>query len=138
MAKKPIHPSEKALRTYAMGFPEAYEEFPWGERAFKVAKKVFLFMHFGPDKGLSLSMKLPDSGGAALAFPFAEPTGYGLGKAGWVSARFGAREKLPIDLLEQWIEESYRAVAPKKLVAQLRPGPKKKLSAATLRRLTGG
>ena len=72
------------------------------------------------DEGdLGLSVKLPQSGMLALSLPFASPTGYGLGKAGWVSASFGARERIPLDLLRAWIDESYRAVAPKKLVKQL-------------------
>jgi hypothetical protein len=39
-----------------------------------------------------------------------------------VTARFGTREKPPVDLLKRWIDESYRAVAPKKLVARLSAG----------------
>ena len=103
--------------------------FPWGERVIKVRKKVFVFMGLG-DGGLSLSVKLPESQNIALMLPFAEPTGYGLGKSGWVTARFDPREKPPEDMLCEWVEESYRAVAPKKLVAALadggRPVPAKK------------
>lgn len=109
---------EMALRRYALGFPEAREDFPWGERVIKVGKKVFVFMGV-PDGRLSLSVKLPVSQIVALMLPFTEPTGYGLGKSGWVTARFEADEGAPEDLLREWIEESYRAVAPKKLVASL-------------------
>ena len=35
----------------------------------------------------------------------------------WVSVQFAPREKPPMDLMRAWIDESYRAVAPKKLVA---------------------
>jgi len=41
----------------------------------------------------------------------------GWGKAGWVSARFEAGEDVPLDLLKQWIDESYAAVAPKRTPA---------------------
>jgi predicted DNA-binding protein (MmcQ/YjbR family) len=99
-----------------MAFPEAQEEFPWGHRAIKVRKKIYLILN-ADEEGLSLSMKLPDSGVAALMFPFAEPTGYGLGKSGWVTARFGPKDRPPLDLLKAWIDESWRAIAPKKLVA---------------------
>jgi predicted DNA-binding protein (MmcQ/YjbR family) len=84
----------------------------------KVRGKVFVF--FGrPETGLGLSVKLPDSNLLALDLPFASPTGYGLAKSGWVNAQFAPREKPPVDLLKKWIEESYRAVAPRRLVAEL-------------------
>ena len=70
-------------------------------------------------KELSLSLKLPSSRDVAVDLPFAEPTGYGLGKSGWVSARFAKVSDVPIDLLKAWIDESYRAIAPKKLVKGL-------------------
>ena len=111
--------ADAALRKTALDYPEAKEEFPWGDRAVKVRGKVFVFMGWDEDGRLGLSCKLPRSGVAALALPFAEPTGYGLGKSGWVSARFAARDKVPVKLLGAWIDESYRAVAPKKLVAAL-------------------
>ncbi|UCF68826.1 MAG: YdeI/OmpD-associated family protein [Acidobacteriota bacterium] len=68
-------------------------------------------------------MKLPRSSVAAGDLPFAEPAGYGLGKSGWVTSRFAPRDRVPLDLLDEWIEESFRAVAPKRLVAALDRGP---------------
>lgn len=111
-------PEAKVLRDFALSLPEAYEEFPWGERVAKVKGKVFVFLGMNGDE-LGLSVKLPQSGVLALGLPFASPTGYGLGKAGWVTARFTKSRKAPVDLLRAWIDESYRAVAPKKLVATL-------------------
>jgi predicted DNA-binding protein (MmcQ/YjbR family) len=108
------------LRAFALGYPGAHEEFPWGERVVKVKGKVFVFL--GREEPLGISVKLPQSRLMALALPFASPTGYGLGKAGWVTAQFGPREKPPIDVLKAWIDESYRAVAPKKLIATLSAG----------------
>jgi predicted DNA-binding protein (MmcQ/YjbR family) len=112
------NPYELALRDVALSYPGTHEDFPWGHRALKVKGKAFLFM--GNDGGgLSLSVKLPHSNAAALMLPFATPTGYGLGKSGWVSAEFPKSEKPPMEMLRQWVDESYRAVAPKKLVAQI-------------------
>lgn len=110
-----------ALRDHAMTYPGAQEAFPWGETAIKVGGKAFLFMHMG-DEALSLSCKLPASHEMALMLPFAKPTGYGLGKSGWVSASFGPHDDPPLDLLHAWIDESYRAIAPKKLAAGLGAG----------------
>jgi predicted DNA-binding protein (MmcQ/YjbR family) len=109
---------EGELRRYALGFPEANEDFPWGERVIKVRKKVFVFLGTYQRK-LHVSVKLPESSIFALTLPFTEPTGYGLGKAGWVTARLEPGDEPPADLFEEWIDESYRAVAPKKLVAAL-------------------
>jgi predicted DNA-binding protein (MmcQ/YjbR family) len=113
----------EALRAFALGFPEAREDFPWGERVAKVKDKVFVFLG-RDDEDLGVTVKLPSSGLLALGLPFCSPTGYGLGKSGWVTARFTARDKPNLDLLRQWIEESYRAVAPKNLVAALDAPPK--------------
>jgi predicted DNA-binding protein (MmcQ/YjbR family) len=114
--------AEAALRVYALGYPESYEEFPWGERALKVRKKVFVFM--GRDgEVLTLCVKLPESGQSALGFSFAQPAGYGLGKSGWVAVRFPPGEDVPIDLLKEWIDESFRAVAPKTVLAKLDAAP---------------
>ncbi|HTL97245.1 MAG TPA: MmcQ/YjbR family DNA-binding protein [Holophagaceae bacterium] len=118
MAGGPLARAEVALRKQAMAYPEAHEDFPWGESAFKVRGKTFLFLR-REEGGMSLSVKLPASADMARHLPFAGPTGYGLGRSGWITARFGAKDAPPLDLLQEWLEESYRAVAPKRLSALL-------------------
>lgn len=118
MAASKLDQAERALRDRALSFPQTNEEFPWGERALKVRGKVFLFM-YAADGTLSLSLKLPQSADAALLLPFCEPTGYGLGKSGWVTSKFEKKDAPPLDMLLEWLEESYRAVAPKKIAALL-------------------
>ena len=130
------NPYELALRDFALAYPGTHEDFPWGHRALKVKGKAFVFMG-SEDGGLGLSVKLPHSNAAALMMPFATPTGYGLGKSGWVSASFPKGQQPPMEMLRQWVDESYRAVAPKKLVAQIgassvpagQSAPKKKAAA---------
>lgn len=111
-----------AIREFALGLPDTHEDFPWGERVIKVKKKVFVFLGKaeGAVEELGLSVKLPASGKAALKLPGTQPTGYGLGKSGWVSGSFSAATLPPVAELLRWVEESYCAVAPKKLVTQLR------------------
>ena len=102
----------KALKKFAAAKPGAWEDHPWGETVYKIGKKVFVFLGTGED-GYGMSCKLPDSGEAAITmFSWAEPTGYGLGKSGWVSAHFEKSQDVPVDLLKQWIDESYAAIAP--------------------------
>ncbi len=119
--KPDIARAETAVARVAAAFPETREDNPWGHRAFKVRGKTFLFL-VAEGTHLSLSVKLPVSGALALELPFAEPTGYGLGKSGWISAKFPSGSPIPLDLLEEWLHESYAAIAPKKLSASLR-GP---------------
>ena len=103
----------------ALSYPGAIEDFPWGERVAKVNKKIFAF--FGADDATTsgMTVKLPSSCDFALCFASATPSGYGLGKAGWVRLDFGHRECPDIDLLSDWLDESYRAVAPQRLIAEL-------------------
>jgi predicted DNA-binding protein (MmcQ/YjbR family) len=65
-----------------------------------------------------MTVKLVESHGHALAIEGAAPTGFGLGRAGWVNVPVQAEGVTP-ELLCDWIEESYRIVAPKRLVAVL-------------------
>lgn len=102
------------IRKFAFSMPEAWEDHPWGESVAKVGKKVFVFFGHSADT-FGMSVKLPKSGRDVLGESFAEPTGYGLGKGGWVTVRFGEKDDLPVGPMLEWIEESYRAVAPKKL-----------------------
>jgi len=107
-----------AVRAFAFSLPEAWEDHPWGESVAKVGKKVFVF--FGsdqpPDGGCWLGVKLPESKEDALALPFNKLMGYGLGRGGWVGIQASA--DMPLEVLTQWVEESYRAVAPKALRRQ--------------------
>jgi len=113
----PHKKAEHELKRFALTYPETREDFPWGERVVKVRGKVFVFLWAGDD--FHVTVKLPQSATLALTLPFVSPTGYGLGKSGWVTATFSGKARPPVEVLKQWIDESYRAVAPKKLVAEL-------------------
>jgi predicted DNA-binding protein (MmcQ/YjbR family) len=110
------------LSDFAVGLPGAHVDFPWGERVVKVGPKVFVFLGSDdPAGGAGLSLKLLESHDEAMATPGAKPSGYGLGKAGWVSIPIDGRHDPPPAVIEKWVLESYRRVAPKKLIAQLPP-----------------
>jgi predicted DNA-binding protein (MmcQ/YjbR family) len=116
MADSPTS-TQDALRAFALEFPEAFEDTPWDEAPVtKVRKKIFVF--YGTDASPSIAVKLPESAELALNAPGATPTGYGLGRHGWVSVPLG-EDPPPAGLLRDWVEESYRAVAPKTLVRRL-------------------
>jgi predicted DNA-binding protein (MmcQ/YjbR family) len=108
-------PAWKKLRDFALGLPEAYEEFPWGDRVAKVRKKIFIFLGEGTGEDPRVSLKLTgDAHEHALSLPGVKPTAYNLGKAGWVTIPLAAGRAHP-DLLIEWTETSYCLVAPKKL-----------------------
>ncbi|MFO0676488.1 MAG: MmcQ/YjbR family DNA-binding protein [Polyangiaceae bacterium] len=107
------------LRAFGLAFPGAHLKTPWpGHEDVAVNDKIFVHLSVGGEP-FAMSCKLPHSANLALAFPFAKPTGYGLGKSGWVSVTFPRGASLPVAMFKEWIEESYRAIAPKRSVAAL-------------------
>jgi predicted DNA-binding protein (MmcQ/YjbR family) len=113
----------RSLRRLLVGaglsFPGAYEDFPWGERVAKVNKKIFTFLGADDAEQTGMAVRLPDSCDLALSFGSVLPSNYGLARAGWVRVNFTHQDCPPVDLLLDWLDESYRAVAPKRLVAEL-------------------
>lgn len=134
MSKTPPlkHADAKALRKAALAYPDTAEDFPWDHHAFKAPnKKVFLFLTGLGDGGFNCSMKLPFRQDEALTMKDAEPTGYGMGKSGWVTFTFSAKAKPPMAKLVDYLDESWRAVAPKKLSAAFGPPAAAKRRKAT-------
>ncbi|MBC8071899.1 MAG: MmcQ/YjbR family DNA-binding protein [Deltaproteobacteria bacterium] len=140
------------LRAFGLEYPGAHTKSPWpGHLDLAVNDKTFAYLSLEGEP-LGIGCKLPHSADAALMLPHTEPTPYGLGKSGWVSAKFPAGEEPPAELLKAWIDESYRAQAPKRMIKELdargpaaeppakppaakkklatkKPAPKKKLAA---------
>lgn len=108
------------LRAFALSLPGTVEEHPWGEDVVKVSGKVFVFL--GAAASERVTVKLDESHGHALSIDGAEPTAYGLGKSGWVTVPMQARD-VTLPILRDWVEESYRIVAPTRLVAELDARP---------------
>ena len=110
------------VRGFALGLPGATEEFPWGESVAKVNKKVFVFLGMADGSyplGVTLKLKDEEAHAHALTSPGAEPAGYGLGRSGWVRIPLEEQGAPAAELLCDWVEESYRVIAPKKLVTEL-------------------
>ena len=108
-----------ALSSFALSLPAATEDFPWGDRVAKVNGKIFAFLgSTETPSSRRITVKLDESHAHALAIEGAERTGYGLGRAGWVTVPVEA-DGITLALLRDWVEESYRIVAPRRLVAEL-------------------
>jgi predicted DNA-binding protein (MmcQ/YjbR family) len=103
------------LARHALDKPEAWEDQPWeGDRVAKVRKKIFVFLPSN-DAG-SLGVKIPHSGLYAATLPCAVPMAYGLGKHGWMTVHLDHKSRPDVELLCDWIDESYAAIAPATLV----------------------
>jgi predicted DNA-binding protein (MmcQ/YjbR family) len=114
-----LHAVNDSLEEFALSLPEAWPDTPWGDRVVKVGKKIFLFVS-GPDSERPvLTVKVPDSHDHAMSFPEAFPTRYGLGKHGWVTIFVDTVPDDEREVLLDFVEESYRAVATKTLVKRL-------------------
>jgi predicted DNA-binding protein (MmcQ/YjbR family) len=110
------------LRAFGLAYPGAHMKAPWpGHLDLAVNDKTFAYLPTD-DQPFSLSCKLRFTSSAALDLPYAAPTGYGLGKSGWVTFAPSANEMPAIDRLKEWIDESYRAQAPRRLVKALDAG----------------
>ncbi|WP_371668069.1 MmcQ/YjbR family DNA-binding protein [Streptomyces sp. NBC_00289] len=112
----------RKVRAFALGLPGATEEFPWGETVAKVNGKVFVFLGVvdgGHPPGLTVKLRDEAVHAHALTSPGAEPAGYGLGRAGWVSVPLARKGAPAAELLCDWVEDSYREIAPKRLIAEL-------------------
>jgi predicted DNA-binding protein (MmcQ/YjbR family) len=109
----------RELRAWGLTFPGAHGKSPWpGHDDLAVKDKTFAYLS-ADGEPFSISCKLPYTGEVALDLPFAKPTGYGLGKSGWVTFTPAQGEVPPLGQLKEWVEESYRAQAPRKLVKEL-------------------
>ena len=107
------------LRAFGLAYPGAHSKSPWpGHDDLAVKDKTFAYLPAAGEP-FSLSVKLPYTGEDALELPYAKPTAYGLGKSGWVSFAPPADQMPSLEQMKEWIDESYRAQAPRKLVKEL-------------------
>ena len=115
----------KEWRAFGLAYPGAHTKSPWpGHLDLAVKDKTFAYLTLEGEP-FSIGCKLPQSSQVALMLPFTKPTEYGLGKSGWVTASPPPGHAIPVDMFKEWIDESYRAQAPKTLLKQLLTAPAK-------------
>ena len=110
---------KQTLQKLALRYPEAQEGIACAgtaleSKTIKVGNKAFLFLG---EKDVRL--KLGESLAEAAKLAAKVPGRYEVGVHGWVKLTFSNDETPPLDLLKRWIDESYRLLAPKKLLALL-------------------
>lgn len=108
----------RQLRAFGLGYPGVETKSPWpGHDDLAVKGKTFAYLSLEGEP-FSISLKLPYTGEEALKLRYAKPTAYGLGRSGWVTFQPAPDEMPSIGQLKSWLDESYRAQAPKKLSMQ--------------------
>ena len=107
------------VEQFALSLPEAWADSPWGDRVVKVGKKIFVFLSRPDSEPQGLTVKLPESHDHAMSYEGSILPGYGLGKHGWVTVYVDGVPAEERDVLFDFVEESYRAVATKALIKQL-------------------
>jgi hypothetical protein len=108
-----------ALRSAALGYPEVQEGLACAgtsaeKRTIKVKNKAFLFLGTA-----DVMFKLRESLAEAAELAAKEPDRYKVGAHGWVTVTIGNGKSLSEKRVAKWIDESYRLLAPKQLVALL-------------------
>ena len=114
--------NEAKIEAMAAKLPEAtrVDIEAWeGEPTFRVRGKNFIFAD-REFTGISVKLEKEEAAAVVATEPGASPTGYGLGKHGWVSLTLPTKAKDPKwALVEEWVRTSYTLVAPKTLARQV-------------------
>jgi predicted DNA-binding protein (MmcQ/YjbR family) len=119
--KKPLTNLAR-LEAIAARLPEAerVDVEAWdGQPTFRVRTKNFVFTNAAADQ---MSVKFPKEEAEAIVATEdgAEPTGYGLGRHGWVRLPLAAdADDERWQLIEEWVRTSYTLVAPKTLARRV-------------------
>jgi predicted DNA-binding protein (MmcQ/YjbR family) len=89
----------------------------WGDEVtYRVRKKNFVFTH-ATTTTMSVKLSLDEAEAVIATEPGAEPTGYGMGRYGWVSVDVG--DDPDWEQITEWVRTSYTLVAPKTLAKQV-------------------
>jgi predicted DNA-binding protein (MmcQ/YjbR family) len=113
----------RVLRMVALGYPQtelgvACQGTALESSTVKARDKAFLFMS-GIGPSYTVRLKLCQSQSEAMQLAANEPGRYKVGTHGWTTISFSDSEPPPIELMKRWIDESYRLIADKKLLAML-------------------
>jgi predicted DNA-binding protein (MmcQ/YjbR family) len=90
-----------------------------GEPTFRVNGKTFVFAG-GSFEGITVKLPKEEAAATVASDRAVTPTGYGLGRHGWVSVALPAKISAARWVqVEEWIRTSYTLVAPKRLARRV-------------------
>jgi predicted DNA-binding protein (MmcQ/YjbR family) len=101
------------FRAFAMAFPDAREEYPFGAETtvYKAANGKMFALCGQTEAGIDVSLKLtPEEGEEALTLPFVRPAPY-MARFSWVNARVSNQAEF--EMLLQWVGRSHELVTAK-------------------------
>lgn len=109
------------LRDICLELPEAHQSEAFGAPTFQIGKKNFAMMHRGRDDRASVWVKAVPGRQEVLvgAFPdryFRPPY---MGHNGWIACWLDDTAMPDWDEIEELVTDSYRLIAPKRLVKQM-------------------
>ena len=111
------HAGTRALRSRALELPGVAEGDSCVKRSFKARTKGFLYLG-EKDETYNVMLKVGESLDEVRRFCAEQPDMRSVGNTNWVTLHFRG-DQAPPDALLDWIEESFRLLAPKKLVTEL-------------------
>lgn len=114
------------LRKRCLALPEAHEVEAWGEPTYRIRNKIFAMQAAADRHGggrHAVWVKAPP--GMQELMVRADPDRYFVppyvGKSGWIGIRLDA--EVDWEDVERFLRDSYRLIAPKRLVRQLDESP---------------
>ena len=107
---------EGRIREIALGFPQAYEDRPWGDfPVFKVGQNKVFGWAVVEDRAVHVTVKLTaEEREIAHLLPYVSVARY-VGRYGWITATVTDEESLAAAL--EWLRESYWLKCPAELKA---------------------
>lgn len=111
--------ARERIRRLCLQFPEAAEVEAWGDPTYRVRNKIFAM-----EKGRGTEVWCKAAPGAQEALTGSEPDRFFVppyvGSKGWIGVRLEAlADQAEWEEIRELIEDSYRLIAPKRLVAAL-------------------
>jgi predicted DNA-binding protein (MmcQ/YjbR family) len=107
---------EERIRELALGFPEAYEDRPWGDfPVYKVGENKVFGWAIVRDGSVDVTVKLTaEEREIAHLLPYVRTASH-VGRYGWITAAVSDEESLEAAL--EWLRESYWLKCPAELKA---------------------
>jgi hypothetical protein len=129
MTRHPLDSSHPALmaslRDLCLTYPQTTEDIKWENPVFLVHERIFVLVSQRDEGRVGLWLKAGK--GVQEAFVGADPERYYrppyLGPKGWLGAWISPESQPIWPVIEDLIDESFRLVAPKRVVALLGPKP---------------